>query len=100
MSDSKLSIRPLGDRVIVKSIEQAEKTSGGIYLPDTAKEKPQQGVVVAAGAGRKNDKGELIPMEVAVGNRVLYGKYSGTEVKIEGETYLIIKESEVLAILG
>ena len=100
MSDSKLSIRPLGDRVIVKSIEQAEKTSGGIYLPDTAKEKPQQGVVVAAGTGRKNDKGELIPMEVAVGNRVLYGKYSGTEVKIEGETYLIIKESEVLAILG
>lgn len=94
------TIRPLGDRVIVKAVEQAEKTSGGIYLPDTAKEKPQQGMVVAVGGGRKNDKGEVIPMEVAVGNKVLYGKYSGTEVKIDGEYYLIIKESEILAILA
>ena len=100
MSEQKISIRPLGDRVIVKAVEQAEKTSGGIYLPDSAKEKPQQGIVMAVGTGRKNDKGELIPMEVAVGNKVLYGKYSGTEVKIEGEYYLIIKESEILAILA
>lgn len=96
----KFTIRPLGDRVIVKAMEQEEKTSGGIYLPDTAKEKPQQGKVVAVGAGRKNDKGEVIPMEVSVGDRVLYGKYSGTEVKIDGEFYLIIKESEILAILA
>lgn len=96
----KFSIRPLGDRIIVKAVEQAEKTSGGIYLPDSAKEKPQQGKVIAVGTGRKNDKGEVIPMEVSVGDKVLYGKYSGTEVKIDGEFYLIIKESEILAILG
>lgn len=100
MSEQKLSIRPLGDRVIVKAVEQAEKTSGGIYLPDTAKEKPQQGVVMAVGAGRKNDKGEVLPLEVAAGDKVLYGKYSGTEVKIDGVNYLIIKESEILAILA
>ena len=100
MTETKLSIRPLGDRVIVKALPQEEKTRGGIILPDAAKEKPQQGEVVAAGPGRKSDKGELMAMEVKVGDRVLYGKYSGTEVKVEGEEFLIVKESEILAVLG
>lgn len=97
---TKLSIRPLGDRVIIKALPSEEKTRGGVILPDSAKEKPQQGEVVAAGPGRRTDKGDKIAMQVEVGNRVLYGKYSGTEVKIDGEDYLIIKESEILAILG
>lgn len=99
-TETKLSIRPLGDRVIVKALPQEEKTKGGVILPDTAKEKPQQGEVVAVGPGRVTDKGTKVDMEVRVGDKVLYGKYSGTEVKLEGEEYLIIKESEVLAILG
>lgn len=99
-TETKLSIRPLGDRVIVKALPQEEKTKGGVILPDTAKEKPQQGEVVAVGPGRITDKGAKVDMEVKVGDKVLYGKYSGTEVKLEGEEYLIIKESEVLAILG
>ena len=98
-TQTKLSIRPLGDRVIVKALPQEEKTRGGVILPDTAKEKPQQGEVVAVGPGRVTDKGTKVEMEVQVGNRVLYGKYAGTEVKLDGEDYLIIKESEVLAIL-
>lgn len=98
-TQTKLSIRPLGDRVIVKALPQEEKTRGGVILPDTAKEKPQQGEVVAVGPGRVTDKGTQVEMEVQVGNRVLYGKYAGTEVKLDGEDYLIIKESEVLAIL-
>lgn len=99
-TETKLSIRPLGDRVIVKALPQEEKTKGGVILPDTAKEKPQQGEVVAVGPGRITDKGAQVAMEVKVGDKVLYGKYSGTEVKLEGEEYLIIKESEVLAILA
>ena len=98
-TQTKLSIRPLGDRVIVKALPQEEKTRGGVILPDTAKEKPQQGEVVAVGPGRVTEKGTQVEMEVQVGNRVLYGKYAGTEVKLDGEDYLIIKESEVLAIL-
>ena len=93
-------IKPLADRVLVEPQEAQTQTASGIFIPDTAKEKPQQGKVVAVGAGRKNDKGEILPMEVRVGDKVLYGKYSGTEVKIDGEFYLIIKESEILAILG
>lgn len=96
---TKLSIRPLGDRVILKALPSEEKTRGGVILPDTAKEKPQQAEVVAVGTGRLLDSGEKVPMEVKVGDRVLYGKYSGTEVKIEGEEYLIVKESEILGIL-
>jgi len=99
MTDKALNIKPLGDRVIVKALPQEEKTRGGVILPDTAKEKPQQGEVVAVGPGRITDKGVKVDMEVRVGDRVLYGKYSGTEVKIEGQEYLIVKESEVLAIL-
>lgn len=96
---SKLKVRPMGDRVILSAIPQEEKTKGGIILPDTAKEKPQQGEVVAVGKGKIADSGELIEMTVKVGDRVLYGKYSGTEVKIEGEDYLIVKESEILAVI-
>lgn len=96
---TKLSVRPLGDRVIIAALPQEEKTKGGIILPDTAKEKPQQGEVVAVGKGKLTDSGELLEMTVKVGNKVLYGKYSGTEVKIDGESYLIVKESEILAII-
>jgi chaperonin GroES len=94
-----LNIRPLGERVIVKALPQEEKTKSGIYLPDTAKEKPQQGEVMAVGNGKITEEGKTIPMNVKAGDKVLYGKYSGTEVKIDGEEYLIIKESEILAIL-
>jgi chaperonin GroES len=97
---TELKIRPLGERVIVTALPQEEKTRGGIILPDTAKEKPQQGEVVAVGTGKVTDDGKTIAMNVKAGDKVLYGKYSGTEVKIDGEDYLIIKESEILAILS
>ena len=97
---SKLKVRPMGDRVILQAMAQEEKTKGGVILPDTAKEKPQQAKVVAVGKGRISDNGDVIPMTVKVGDKVLYGKYSGTEVKIDGEEYLIVKESEILAVLG
>ena len=94
-----MKIRPLGDRVLVEPIEEKEQTVGGIIIPDSAKEKPMQGKVVAVGPGRKNDKGEIVPMEVKVGDVVLYGKYSGTEVTVDGENYLIVKEPDVIATL-
>ncbi|MGB9773089.1 MAG: co-chaperone GroES [Bacteroidota bacterium] len=94
-----MKIRPLADRVIIKPAPAEEKTKGGLVLPDTAKEKPVQGEVIAVGPGRTTDDGKHIPMEVKVGDRVLYGKYSGTEVTIEGEEYLIMRESDIFAIL-
>ncbi|HEY3999820.1 MAG TPA: co-chaperone GroES [Candidatus Xenobia bacterium] len=94
-----MNLKPLGDRVIVQALPQEDKTRGGVILPETAKEKPQQASVVAVGEGRILDNGTKVAMEVKPGDRILYGKYSGTEVKIEGEEYLIIKESEILAIL-
>ncbi|HEX9691735.1 MAG TPA: co-chaperone GroES [Gemmatimonadales bacterium] len=96
---SKLKVQPLGDRVVIRSLEETAEMRGGLYIPDTAKEKPQQGEVVAVGPGRF-EKGELVPMELSVGQRVLYGKYSGTEVTVDDEEYLIIKESDVLAVVG
>ena len=99
-SKSKVSIQPMADRVVVEPLEETEEMRGGLYIPDTAKEKPQQGMVVAVGPGRMNDEGERIPMEVSQGDRVLYGKYSGTEVTVDGNEYLIVKESDVLAILS
>ena len=93
------SIRPLGERVIVKPSPSEEKTAGGLYIPETAKEKPQKGEVIAVGPGRKADDGQRLPMEVKVGDKVLYGKYSGTEMKVDGETYLIIKGRSLLIIL-
>jgi chaperonin GroES len=99
-SAMKLQLKPLADRVVVKKLEAEEKTAGGIVLPDTAKEKPQQGEVLAAGPGKLNDKGAREPMEVKVGDKVLFAKYSGTEVKIEGVDYLILAERDILAIVG
>lgn len=99
-SAMKLQFKPLADRVVVKKLEAEEKTAGGIVLPDTAKEKPQQGEVLAAGPGKFNDKGAREPMEVKVGDKVLFAKYSGTEVKIDGVEYLILAERDILAIVG
>lgn len=92
-------IRPLADRVVVKPLEESEQMRGGLYIPDTAKEKPQQGEILAVGPGKLNEKGERVPMEVKEGDRVLYGKYSGTEVTLDGDAVLILRESDVLAIL-
>ncbi len=96
---AKMNLKPLGDRVIVKPMEAEEKTKGGIILPDTAKEKPIEGTVVAAGPGKVSDDGKVIKMEVKTGDKVLYGKYSGTEVSVEGEEYLIMRESDIFAII-
>jgi chaperonin GroES len=93
------SIRPLHDRVIVKRIEEQEQIRGGIIIPDTAKEKPQEGEVIAAGAGKKLDSGERVQLDVKEGDRVLFGKYSGTEVKIDGEEYLILREDDILGVI-
>ncbi|GEQ97202.1 10 kDa chaperonin [Iodidimonas gelatinilytica] len=95
-----MAFRPLHDRVLVRRVESEEKTRGGIIIPDSAKEKPQEGEVVAAGAGAKNEKGEVTPLDVKAGDRVLFGKWSGTEVKIDGEDLLIMKESDILGIIG
>jgi len=97
---SKLKLNPLADRVVVKAAEAEEKTKGGIILPDTAKEKPVEGTIVAAGPGKISDTGELVKMTVKVDDKVLYGKYSGTEVTIDGEEYLIMRESDVFAIVA
>ena len=96
---SKLKLKPLGGRVIVEPIEQEEMTAGGIILPETAKEKPQEGKILAAGPGERDEDGERIPMEVSVGDKVLYAKYSGTEVKMDGKKLLILRESDILAVV-
>jgi chaperonin GroES len=92
-------IRPLHDRVIVRRLEQEQKSAGGIIIPDTAKEKPQEAKVVAVGPGRRDDNGKLIPPEVKKGDRVLFGKYSGSEVKLDGEEHLILREEDIMAVL-
>jgi len=94
-----MKIKPLADRVVVKPAPAEEMTASGIIIPDTAKEKPMQGEIVAAGKGKTSDEGKFVPMELKVGDKVLYGKYSGTEVTIEGEDYLIMRESDVYAII-
>ena len=94
-----LNLKPLADRVVVEPIEREEVTASGIYVPETAKEKPQEGMIVAVGPGRKDEDGERIPMDVALGDRVLYAKYAGTEVKLDDKKLLILKESDILAIL-
>jgi chaperonin GroES len=94
-----VKVGPLADRVVVKPLEETEQMRGGLYIPDTAKEKPQQGEIVAAGPGRY-EKDKRVPMELKVGDKVLYGKYSGTEVTLDGEQYLILRESDVLAVIG
>jgi chaperonin GroES len=94
-----MKVKPMEDRVILKSMEAQEKTAGGIYIPDNAKEKPQKGEIVAVGPGKANDKGQRNEMTLKVGDKVLYGKYAGTEVTIDGEEYLIVRESDVLAVI-
>ena len=95
-----MKFRPLHDRVLVRRVQEEEKTKGGIIIPDSAKEKPQEGEIVAVGSGARGDDNELIPLEVKAGDRVLFGKWSGTEVTVEGETLLIMKESDIFAIIN
>ena len=95
-----MKIRPLQDRLLVERLEEQEVRQGGIIIPDTAKEKPQEGRVVAAGAGKRNDEGKRVALDVKVGDRILFGKYSGSEVKLDDKAYLILREEDVLAILG
>ena len=94
-----MKFRPLHDRVVVRRIESEEKTAGGIIIPDTAKEKPQEGEIIAVGPGGRDEAGKLIPLDVKAGDRILFGKWSGTEVKIDGQEYLIMKESDVMGII-
>ena len=93
-----MNIRPLYDRIVVKRIEEAETVQGGIIIPDTAKEKPQEGEVVAVGKGKRLEDGKLVPLDVAVGDRILFGKYSGSDIKLEGIEYMIMREDEVLGV--
>ena len=93
-------LRPLGDRIVIELVESEEKTASGIVLPDTAKEKPQEGKVVAVGTGRVLDSGERVALEVSVGDRIIFSKYAGTEVKFEGTEYLIVRENDILAVIG
>lgn len=97
--DVRMRLKPLGDRIVVKIIEELERTKGGIVLPDTAKEKPQEAEVAAVGPGARNEDGERIPMDVKVGDRVVFAKYSGTEFKQDDEDYLILRESDILAVV-
>ena len=94
-----MNIRPLHDRVLVRRIEQDQKTAGGIIIPDTAQEKPQEGAVVAAGSGTRGDDGKVIPLDVEAGDRILFGKWSGSEVKVDGEELLIMKESDIMGVI-
>jgi len=94
-----MKIRPLYDRIVVKRIEQKEQMQGGLYIPDSAKEKPQEGEVVAVGKGKRLENGSLVPLDVQAGDRILFGKYSGSDIKLDGEEYLIMREDEVLGIL-
>ena len=94
-----MAFRPLGDRVLIKRVEEEQKTKGGIIIPDTAKEKPQEGEVVAVGPGARDDSGALVELSVKAGDRILFGKWSGTEVKIDGEDLLIMKESDILGVI-
>ncbi len=94
-----MAFRPLGDRVLVRRVEEEQKTKGGIIIPDTAKEKPQEGVVVAVGPGARDDSGKVQPLDLKTGDRILFGKWSGSEIKLDGEDLLIMKESDVLGVL-
>ena len=95
-----MKFRPLGDRVLVKRVEEEEKTKGGIIIPDTAKEKPQEGEVVSVGPGARDDSGKIQPLDVKAGDRILFGKWSGTEVKLDGQDLLIMKESDILGVVS
>ena len=94
-----MNIRPLYDRLIVERVEEETKTAGGLFIPDSAKEKPQKGIIIAAGKGKKTEDGKLLPLDVKVGDQVLFGKYSGTEIKLDGKEYLMMREDEILAVI-
>ncbi|BDV41589.1 10 kDa chaperonin [Geotalea uraniireducens] len=94
-----MNLRPLHDRIIVKRLEEENKTAGGIFIPETAKEKPQKGEVIAVGKGKKAEDGKVTPIDVKVGNKVLFGKYAGTEIKIDGQEYLIMREDDILGVM-
>ena len=94
-----MNIRPLHDRIIVERLEEETKTAGGLIIPDTAKEKPQQGKVIAVGKGKKTEDGKVLPLDVKVGDKVLFGKYAGTEIKIEGQEYLMMREDDILGVV-
>ena len=94
-----MKFRPLHDRVLVRRVEAEEKTAGGIIIPDTAKEKPQEGKIIAVGPGARDEAGKLVPLDVKAGDRILFGKWSGTEIKLDGEDYLIMKESDIMGVL-
>jgi chaperonin GroES len=96
---TKIKIRPLGDRVVVRALDKDKQERGGLIIPDTAKEKPQEGEIVAAGKGKTTDDGKLLAMDVKVGDKILYGKYSGTEIKLDGDEYLIMHQEDILGIL-
>ena len=100
MASAKDKIQPLADRVVVQALEDTEQMRGGLYIPDTAKEKPMQGTIIAVGPGKLSEENERITPDVAVGQKVLYGKYSGTEVSVDGQEYLILRESDILAIIN
>jgi chaperonin GroES len=95
-----VNLRPLGDRLVVEHVEQAEKSAGGVFLPDTAKEKPQEGTVLAVGSGRTLDNGQKLAMDVKVGDRIIYSRYSGSEIKIDGKDFLVISEKDVLGVFA
>ncbi|MBX3576447.1 MAG: co-chaperone GroES [Rhizobiaceae bacterium] len=97
---AKTKFRPLHDRVVVRRVESEERTKGGIIIPDTAKEKPQEGEIIAVGSGARDESGKLVPLDVKKGDRILFGKWSGTEVKLDGEDLLIMKESDIMGIIG
>jgi chaperonin GroES len=97
---AKTKFRPLHDRVVVRRVESEEKTSGGIIIPDTAKEKPSEGEIIAVGSGARDESGKVIPLDVKAGDRVLFGKWSGTEVKLDGQDLLIMKESDIMGVIG
>ncbi len=94
-----MNIRPLHDRIIVERVEEETKTAGGLIIPDTAKEKPQEGRVIAVGKGKKTEDGKVLPLDVKVGDKILFGKYSGTEIKVEGKEYLMMREDDVLGVV-
>ena len=94
-----MNLRPLQDRIIVKRVEEEAKTAGGLFIPETAKEKPQRGKIVAAGNGKKTEDGKVLPLDVKIGDIVLFGKYAGTEVKVDGEDYLMMREDDILAVV-
>jgi chaperonin GroES len=97
--DREMTVRPLHDRLLIKRVEEKETIKGGIIIPDTAKEKPQEGEVIAVGNGKKTEEGKIVPLDVKAGDRILFGKYSGTEIKIDDQEYLILREDEVLGVL-